>query len=177
MDPRNEITFESDPFWEDRYQAERERIVEATGERLLGVFHVGSTAIPDIPGKPVLDIIAVFADQDAMHDAADILTDGRYELESDESDCIVLVRCGDDRATFLKMHTQDDERVRNQLLFRVYLRENPEARRKYERVKREAVERHPEDLQAYTRAKTEVVRSLLEQARAHEYADRLPEFV
>ncbi|UPM43467.1 GrpB family protein [Halocatena salina] len=177
MDPRNEITFESDPLYGDCYEVERERIVKASDERLLGTFHVGSTAIPDVPGKPVLDIIVVFADRDAMCNAANALTEGRYELESDSSDCIVVVRCDDDRATFLKLHTRDDKRVRNQLLFREYLRADPTARREYERIKRKAVERHPDDLEAYTRAKTDVVRSLVEQARAKGYTNRLPEFV
>jgi GrpB-like predicted nucleotidyltransferase (UPF0157 family) len=67
--------------------------------------------------------------------------------------------------------------VRNQLIFREYLCENSEARRKYERVKREAIAEHPRDQKAYTQAKSEVVKSLLERARDQGYAERLPEFV
>lgn len=176
MDPGDEIALEPDPVWTDHYDEEREQIQDVSGDQLLGVFHVGSTAIPDLAGKPALDVIAVFADYESMRAAADTLVDEGYELGHDESDCIVLIRWGDDYSAFIKMHIQDNEKVRNQLIFREYLRENTEARREYERVKREAVEEHSEDQQAYTQAKSEVVRSLLERARDHGYAERLPEF-
>ena len=177
MDPRDEIALEPDLVWTDHYEDERERIQDASGEQLLGVFHIGSTAIPDLPGKPALDVIAVFADYESMRAAADTLTDEDYELGYDESDCIVLIRWGDDYSVFIKMHIQDDQKVRNQLIFRKYLRENSESRREYERVKREAVAEYPKDQKAYTQAKSEVVKSLLERARDQGYAERLPEFV
>lgn len=176
MDRRDEITFESDPVWTDQYEEERERIMNALGEQLLGVFHVGSTAIPDLPGKPALDVIAVFTDYESMHAAAETLTDEGYELGHDGSDCIVVIDWGDDRAVFIKLHTRDNEAVRNQLIFRDYLRETPEARQEYERCKREAVAAHPDDMEAYTRAKTDMVKSLLKRAREDGYAERLPEF-
>lgn len=176
MDLRERITLEPDPVWTDRYEDERERILDASGDQLLGVFHVGSTAIPDLPGKPALDVLAVFTGYGPMRATAECLVNDGYELVQDEPDAILVIEWGDDRAVFVKMHTRDDERVRNQLLFREYLRENSGARREYERVKREAVAEHPEDPQAYTLAKAEVISSLLDRARDQGYADRLPEF-
>lgn len=168
------VTFTSDPYWPDRYETERERIQDASGSGLLGVFHVGSTAIPDVPGKPALDITAVYDDEESMQTAIERLTDNdRYEQEGDST---VIIRWADDYAVFIKMHTRDDQKVRNQLLFRDFLRENPEARNEYARVKREAEEKHPEDLEAYTKAKSEIVHSLLEQAREEGYDQSLPEF-
>lgn len=174
MDLRNSVTLEPDPVWPDRYEAERERILEASGDQLLGVFHVGSTAIPDVLGKPALDVIAVYEDDASLDAAADVLTDDAYERESDST---VVIRWGDEYAVFIKMHTRDDEKVRNQLVFKEYLCENADARREYARVKREAAEDHPEDLEAYTKAKADVVSSILERARDEGYDDRLPEFV
>jgi len=54
MDLRERITLLPDPVWTDRYEAERERVRDASDEGLLGVFHVGSTAVPDLAGKPAL---------------------------------------------------------------------------------------------------------------------------
>ena len=175
MDLRNSVTLESDPVWPDRYEAERERVMEASGDQLLGVFHIGSTAIPEVPGKPTLDVIAVYEDDASLDAAADALTDDdAYERESDST---VVIRWGDEYAVFVKLHTRDDEKVRNQLVFKDYLCKNADARRKYARVKREAAEDHPEDLEAYTKAKAAVVNSILERARDEGYDDRLPEFV
>jgi len=169
------VTLTSDPYWPDRYETESERVKDASDSRLLDVFHVGSTAIPDVPGKPALDIIAVYENEDAMETAIEQLTDDdRYEQEGDST---VLIRWADEYAVFVKMHTRNDEKVRSQLLFRDYLRENSDARAEYTRVKQEAAENHPEDLEAYTKAKSETVQSILEQAQEEGYAKRLPDFV
>jgi GrpB-like predicted nucleotidyltransferase (UPF0157 family) len=169
------VTFKSDPYWPDRYEKEREQLLEVVGDQLLGIFHVGSTAIRGVPGKPAVDIIAVYADEESMQSAAKKL--GEQEGYERESDSTVVIRWGDDYAVFVKMHVQDDQKVRNQLLFRDYLRENPAARSEYGSIKRKAVEEHPEELEAYTKAKSEVVSSILDRAREEGYDERLPEFV
>lgn len=121
-----------------------------------------------------MDAIAVYEDEDSMYAAAETLAEnGEYEREPDSS---VVVRWDEEYATFVKFHTRDDEKVRNQLMFRDYLRENPDARREYARVKRTAAEEHPEDLETYTKAKWDVVSSILERARREGYDEQLPEF-
>ena len=175
MDPREKVRLEPDPVWTDRY--ERERIEAASGEGLLGVFHVGSTAIQGVPGKPELDVLAVYRAYEPMREAAEDVADEGFELSTDDGECIVLSRWDGDRAVFLKLHVQGDERTSNRLLFREYLRENADARRAYETTKREAAATHREDPKAYTGAKTDTVSSLLADARAAGYAERLPPFV
>jgi len=177
MDLREGITLEPDPVWTERYETERRLVEKASGDGLLGVFHVGSTAIPDVPGKPALDVLAVYEEYESMREAAETIAGEEYELTSDEDDCILLIRWESDSAVFVKMHLRGDEKARNQILFREYLCENPEPRRRYERVKREAAEDHPEDPRAYTEAKADVVSDLLEQAQEEGYDDRLPAFV
>jgi GrpB-like predicted nucleotidyltransferase (UPF0157 family) len=176
MDPREEVRLEPDPVWTDRYERERERIEAASGDRLLGVFHVGSTAIPDVPGKPELDVLAVYEAYEPMRAAAETIAGDSFELSTDDGECIVLSRWTDGRAVFLKLHVQGDERVENQLLFREYLRENADARREYEATKREAAATHREDPAAYIGAKTDTVASLLADAREAGYTERLPSF-
>ncbi|PSQ17501.1 hypothetical protein BRD00_07295 [Halobacteriales archaeon QS_8_69_26] len=178
MDPKEDVWLEPDPLWTDRYETERERVEEASDDGLLGVFHVGSTAIPDVPGKPTLDVIAVYEDYGSMRAAAEALAEGDHVIEADDEDeeSMVVIDWGDEEAVFVKMHTRDDVKVRNQLVFRDYLRENEDARREYERVKREAVEEHGDDHHAYTKAKTDLVMSIIERAHDEGYDDRVPEF-
>lgn len=176
MDLREEISLLPDPVWTDRFETERDRIRDASGDDPLGVYHVGSTAIPDVPGKPALDVIAIFEGREPMRAAADALVDEGYELHHDEADSALVIDWRDDHAAFVKMHTRDDVKVRSQILFRDYLRENPGARREYERVKREAADEHPRDVEAYTKAKSDVVSSVVERAREAGYAERLPGF-
>ncbi|WP_158059025.1 GrpB family protein [Halorussus halophilus] len=176
MDLTEQITFESDPVWTDRYETERERVLDASGDGLLGIFHVGSTAIPDVPGKPALDIIAVYPDAESMSVAAATLTDDDFELKGDYPDCKVAVDEREDHVVIVKMHTRDDAKVRNQLVFRDFLQDNPDERREYEEVKREALKAHADDQEAYTKAKSDVVGKLLERAREQGYDEELPEF-
>ena len=177
MDPRERVQLEPDPVWTDRYERERERIKTVSGEGLLGVFHVGSTAIEGVPGKPELDVLAVYRAYEPMREAAEDIADGGFDLSTDDGECIVLSRWDSESAVFLKLHVQGDERASNQLLFREYLRENVDARRAYETTKREAAATHREDPTAYIGAKANTVSSILADAREAGYAERLPSFV
>lgn len=171
-------TLRSDPVWTDRYETVRERIMETASAGLVDVFHVGSTAIEDVAGKPALDVIAVYEDQAALSAAArDLAALDDYELSHDGSDDAVVVDWGEDDAEFLKLHLPGDERVHNQIAFRDYLRDHPEARREYEAVKRAAAEDHPRGGDAYTGAKDEVVSGIIDRAREAGYFEDLPETV
>ncbi len=76
------------------------------------------------------------------------------------------------------MHTMDDEdKIRNQILFRDYLLDHADARREYEEVKREAVENHANDPGDYTKAKSDVVADLIQHAEAAGYEKRLPVYL
>lgn len=166
-----------DPVWTDRFSRERDRVESLAADGLLGVFHVGSTAIPDVAGVPCLDVLAVYEDDAAVSAAATALSVGAYDLDHESDGCAVVTRWGEDHAVFCKLHRRGDERVRNQLLFRDYLRETPAARRRYEAAKREAHAAHPEAAGEYTAAKQEVVAELLAEARERGYDADLPGFV
>lgn len=177
MDPKRDgITLLPDPVWTDRYETERARVEAASDSRLVDVFHVGSTAITGVPGKPVLDVMPIYTEYDGARTAADRLADEGFTLEHDGDDTAVLVRRDDDCVIAVRMHTVDAEQWRPILLFRNYLADHPDARAEYARVKREAADAHADDVEAYTDAKFEAVRSLTERAREAGYAERLPEF-
>lgn len=163
-----------DPAWRERFQVVRERIREADDD-LLGVFHVGSTAVEDLAAKPVVDVLAVFGDYDAASGVADALVAGEYDRQRDDPDWLVVSRT-DGQSVVVHLRPREADRWRDQLVFREYLRENPDARSEYEEAKRAAAAEHPDDVGAYTAAKNETIREL--EARAHEegYGDRVPEF-
>lgn len=168
------VSLESDPYWPDRYEIERERLLEI-GEGILGVFHVGSTAIPEVPGKPALDVIAVFEDDTAMEATAQtLIEDHGFERPPEGT---IAIRWDDEFAVFLKLHTPDDEKVRAQIAFKEYLRDHPEYRAEYADLKEAAAAEHPENLEAYTKAKGDFVRRVIEDAKADGYYEELPDFV
>lgn len=164
-----------DPAWADRFERERERVRELASDALLGVFHIGSTAVPGLAAKAVIDVLGVYDDETAMRDAARTLAAEGYVRKRDDPDWQVLNRFGD-ATVVLHLRPQSADTWRDQLVFRELLRERPRARAEYERAKREAATAHPEDVDAYTDAKESTIEELT--ARAYElgYGDRLPEF-
>lgn len=180
MDPDEDIILLEDPVWTEKYECEEERLRAAAGEGLLGVHHVGSTAIPDVPGKPALDVLVAFNSFDNMDATAERIEKRHEEFErfSETDTSILVINWADDQAVFYRMHTKEDgDKIRNQILFRDYLRDHADARREYEEIKRQAVEDYPGDPGSYTRAKGDVVADLIQQAEADGYEKRLPDYL
>lgn len=73
MDPRGTVSFRPDLVWTGSYEQWRAEIKPASEEGLLDIFHVGSTAIAGVPGKPELDVLAVCDGHEALTAAADRL--------------------------------------------------------------------------------------------------------
>ena len=164
-----------DPAWADRFECERDRIRSVASDGLHGVFHIGSTAVPDLVAKAAIDVLAVYTDEATMRDGAQALVDDDYVRKRDDPDWQVLNRFGD-ATVVLHLRPQSADAWRDQLVFRELLRERPRARAEYERVKREAAAAHPDDVDAYTDAKESTIEDLT--ARGYElgYDDRVPEF-
>lgn len=180
MNPDEEITLLKDPVWTDEYEREEQRVRATAGEGLLGVHHVGSTAIPDVPGKPALDVLVAFDSFERMNTTAEQIEEEHEDFErfSESDTSILLINWAEDHAVFHRMHTlSDEEKIKNQILFRDYLRDHADARREYEEVKRRAVKNHADDPGDYTKAKSDVVAALLERAQAAGYEEHLPDYL
>lgn len=179
-----DVEFESpDPVWDDRFARERDRVERVVDDGLLGVFHVGSTAIPDLPAKPTLDAVAVFEGREAVANARDALLADGFGRHRDDPDWVVVTREagveGTDREAYgvcLHLRPRDHETWCDQVVFGEYLREDVRARATYERAKHVAAETHPDDVTAYTEAKEPTILSLVDEAYDRGYGTRLPAF-
>jgi len=180
MNPDEDISLLEDPVWTERYEGEEQRVRAVSVDGLLGVHHVGSTAIPEVPGKPALDVLIAFESFEPMDTTADRIVDANpaFERFSETDTSILVINWADDHAVLHRMHTKaDEDKLRNMLLFREYLRDHPDARSEYEAVKREAVDRHADDPEAYTKAKTDIVTDLIGRAQEAGYERRLPDYL
>lgn len=81
-----------DPVWFDRFDRVRARVEDCLAAGLLDVFHVGSTAVPDLPAKPTLDAVAVFEDRAEMASGRDSLLADEFARHRDDPDWVVLTR-------------------------------------------------------------------------------------
>jgi len=167
-DARNPVEIaEYDPAWPADYEREAALIVAALGDLLLEIEHVGSTAVPGLGAKPVIDIMAgvrAFADGErcvAPLEALGYL----YKGEADVPGRHYFRKPLDGPASYhIHMAELGGDFWRRHLLFRDYLRAHPDAARDYYELKLRLAEEHRLDRLAYTEAKTGFIESALAEA-------------
>ena len=159
-----------DPQWPERYQVEAARIRAAIAGWLEGIEHIGSTAVPNLAAKPIIDIaVGVRRLADAEHCIEPLERIGyAYQPRAEEMvpDRRVF-RKGESAAREFHLHIveargPDWERW---LLFRDYLRAHPEKAREYEQLKR-ALSSCQRDNRAYTALKSAFIMAAVAEARA-----------
>jgi GrpB-like predicted nucleotidyltransferase (UPF0157 family) len=156
-----------DPRWPDLFRREADRIRAALGERVLLLEHIGSTSVPGLAAKPIVDILLVVPDPSDEPAYLPDLEAAGYVLVIREPEWFQH-RClkGPDTNINLHVHPPDSPEVERNLLFRERLRAFPEDRARYQRVKRQLAERDWTYVQEYADAKSEVVEDIIARARA-----------
>ena len=151
-----------DPRWPVLYEREAARIRSVLGDRVLLLEHVGSTSVPGLAAKPIIDILLVVADPADEPSYVTPLEQAGYRLVIRESGWYQhRVLKGPDTDINLHVHPPDSREIGKLLRFRDRLRADPADRDLYERVKRQLASRHWTYIQQYADAKTEVVATIM----------------
>ena len=156
-----------DPAWPQSYERLAQRIRAALGNRIALLEHVGSTSVPGLAAKPVIDIVLAVADTRDEISYVPRLVEQGFELHIREPDWFQhrLLKSRD-IASNVHVFPHGCEEVDRMLAFRDWLRANDRDRAAYERMKRELAARTWRHVQEYADAKTETVRAILERALA-----------
>ncbi len=160
-----------DTGWPARFGEERDRIERVIGRWLVGIEHVGSTAVPGLDAKPVIDVMPGLSSMlDADLCVEPLVSLGySYWEEGAEPHHRLFAKFVDDgwtaRTHNLHLVEAGGWYWRERLLFRDYLRDHAETAREYARLKHELARRHMDDREAYTAAKKRFVTSVVEKAR------------
>jgi GrpB-like predicted nucleotidyltransferase (UPF0157 family) len=150
-----------DPAWPEKYADEARRIRRAAGGLIVDIQHIGSTAIPGMSAKPIIDIAVAVADLDAAHlgRLVSVLTGLGYEYRGllFGREGHHLFRKGDPREFFLHVFDQRSRLWTERVAFRDYLVGHPAVATEYRKLKQELAARYPDDRASYTAAKTAFV--------------------
>ena len=156
-----------DPAWPSLYEREEARLRAALGDRIVRLEHAGSTSVPALPAKPIIDIVlevADAADEDAY--MPDLEAAG-YVLRFRETEwCEHRLFKGPDTNVNLHVFTAGCEETDRMLLFRDRLRRDDADRVRYARAKRELATRDWKYRQQYADAKTAIVAEIMSRAEA-----------
>lgn len=148
------------PAWATEFHKVQLIIKEAWGENALAIEHVGSTSVPAIPAKPILDVaVMVKSLPDLDIDALTRLGYDYRGYQNPSETRVLFVLRGEDQISLQHIHVcaEGDIDFRRQVSFRDHLNAHPDAAMEYAELKEKLAAEHPDDRAAYTKGKTEFI--------------------
>jgi GrpB-like predicted nucleotidyltransferase (UPF0157 family) len=156
-----------DPEWPRLFNREADRIRTVLGDTAVRVEHVGSTSVPGLAAKPIIDMLLAVPDSAAESAYVAALETAGYVLTIREPDWFEhRLFKGPDTNINLHVFTAGASEIDRMLRFREWLRANDTDRDRYASVKRELAARTWRHMQHYADAKTSVVQEIMDRADA-----------
>lgn len=161
-----------DPEWPEKFEKEKKFLQETIGPFINGeINHIGSTSIPGLSAKPIIDIMVGVESLDASRPAIEILENTGYCYYPYKPKFMHWF-CKPSpvhRTHHLHLVPTTSPEYKAKIAFRDYLRANPEARQQYEDLKTKKAEEFRNDREAYTEAKTDFVKSIVRKVLGQEF--------
>jgi GrpB-like predicted nucleotidyltransferase (UPF0157 family) len=154
-----------DPNWPPRFEKERKQLEQAIGDQLSGgIHHVGSTAVPGLDAKPIIDILVGVKDLPGSRACfGDLQRLGYAYAPYRPDEMHWFCKPHPSRRTHhLHLVPTDSPRFREELAFRDHLRSHPDAAAEYTALKRWLAVEFEQDREAYTAAKSAFIRACLQ---------------
>ena len=153
-----------DASWPAAFEKIKLEVEAAVGGLIMGIEHVGSTAVEGMSAKPCVDMDVIVKDRSALAAVIDGLASIGYHHEGDLGikDREAFRYSGKDHlpAHHLYVCPQNSEELRRHIAFRDFLRSHPDAVKKYSAVKEKAAEMFPDDIDGYIRYKSPCIEEL-----------------
>lgn len=152
-----------DPDWRQRFETEAAAVRAALGDALLGVEHIGSTSVPGLPAKPIIDMMPLVRDvrevdrRISAMAAAGYTPRGEFGLPGRR---YFVKGPAHARLVHCHIYAADDPEVERHLAFRDYLRTHPAERDAYAQLKMQLAQAHPTDIVAYMDGKNGLIKQL-----------------
>jgi GrpB-like predicted nucleotidyltransferase (UPF0157 family) len=153
-----------DSAWPARFAELEARIGLALGDAALAVEHIGSTSVPRLAAKPIIDVLVVVADLEDESSYVPALVDAGFVLRVREA-AHRMFRTPD-RDVHIHVYSSGDQAISDYLDLRDWLRVDESDRALYAGVKRDLARRPWPDMNHYADAKSDVIEQVLGRARA-----------
>ncbi|WP_409340797.1 GrpB family protein [Paenibacillus sp. MBLB4367] len=160
---RSVTVVEYDPKWVKMFEALRDFVAPSISDIVLTIDHVGSTSVPGLPAKPIVDMDVVVATRDDVQIAIEKLAalgyvhEGDFGIEGREA----FVPPSGVPWHHLYVCTVDNAEYKRHIMFRDYLRSHAQEAEEYGKIKLKLAQQFHNDRKAYTNAKTDFVEGIL----------------
>ncbi|MGB2782423.1 MAG: GrpB family protein [Atribacterota bacterium] len=156
--------------WKGMYKEESEKIKNILSDIIIDIHHIGSTAIPEIKAKPVIDILV---------EVKDIETVDRYNNKIEEFGYEVMGEYGIPKRRFFKkggnkrthhihIFQTGNEEIERHINFKEYLIAHPDKGREYSKLKEELINKYSYDIESYTQGKNDFIKEIDKKAKLWE---------
>ena len=153
-----------DEAWQNEFEKIKETIEAAVGSLIIGIEHVGSTAVYGLSAKPCVDIDVIIEDYSKFERVKSGLVSIGYFHEGDLGIRDREAFGYSDKPSLYKHHLyvcpKDSAELRRHIAFRDFLRATPAAREEYSRIKEEAARLYPDDIDGYINYKSSCIAKL-----------------
>jgi GrpB-like predicted nucleotidyltransferase (UPF0157 family) len=157
-----------DPQWSELAEREKTRLRTGLTFPIINIYHIGSTSVPGIKAKPILDFVMEVENLEHVKESRDQFLQlgyssrGEFGIPGRE---FFTRDTNGERSHHLHVFQTGHPDIERHLVFRDYLRANPEAAKEYEKLKEILADRYPNASGSYTEAKSEFILSMDEVAR------------
>ena len=166
-----------DSHWASAYAEEAEKIAKALEEPLLAIHHIGSTAVPSLSAKPIIDIMGIVTDLAEVDRRKDALLALGYEYMGEFGIAgrrYLRKRIGNKRTHHVHIFQKDDRfSIERHLAVRDYLRAHEDEAKRYAALKQALAVRYPNDLGAYCDGKDAFMKELERKALKWQHAQKM----
>ena len=159
--------------WEKEYLEEEQLLKKVLGSKRIEIHHIGSTSIPNLKAKPVIDILLVIENLDKINEIEELLKPYDYENRGPQGvdDRFFFAKGPEDARThYIHFTTPNSNTYYNQLYFKKYLLDHPEYIKKYCDLKQELASKYANERKLYTQGKNDFIKNVINLAK-EEYHD------
>lgn len=160
--------------WRCLFEREKQALCEHLGHLAVDIQHVGSTAVPGLAAKPILDVAIGVARIADVEKCIPLLEEMGYSYAGElfDGDHCFMKETGENTTHHLHVVAFDSERWRNYLCFRDHLRGNKQARQRYRELKAELAAKFPHCRERYTEGKSAFIQGIIQKARTTQELDQ-----
>ncbi|GAF89235.1 unnamed protein product [marine sediment metagenome] len=155
------------PNWKKMYKEESEKIKNILNDIIVDIHHIGSTAIPGIKAKPVIDILVEVKNLEAVDQYNNKMEELGYEVMGEHGipKRRFFRKGGNKRTHHIHIFQVGNEEIERHINFKEYLITHPDKGREYSKLKEKLVNKYTYDVENYTNSKSDFIKEIDKKAK------------